>query len=287
MKYGIDISTYQRNINYMSVKASNIDFAIIRCGFGRNESQKDNMFEEHYSGLKYVGIPVGVYLYSYATSKQYAIDEAKNCLKFLKNKKLDLPVFYDLEEKRTSNLGKEKVTELAIAFCEEIEKAGYKAGVYANLNWFKNYIDPIKIKEKGFKIWLAQWSKKPSANFDFDYWQYSSEGKVHGIAGNVDLDISYSQDVENSVENFYRIGKTYKTQVDLRVREEAGTNSRIKKYKELTLNAKLHSYKQENAVLKPGTKVTCKDYKIIDKDIWIKIPSGWIAGFYNNNYYVR
>jgi len=91
-KHGIDISTYQRNVNYLSLKASNIDFAIIRSGFGKNESQKDNMFEEHYAGLHCVGIPIGVYHYSYVTSKENAILEAKNCLKFIGDKTLELPV---------------------------------------------------------------------------------------------------------------------------------------------------------------------------------------------------
>ena len=102
--------------------------------------------------------------------------------------------------------------------------AGYKAGVYANLNWFTNYIDPYKLIEKGYKIWLAQWNNKPTASFPIDYWQYTSKGQVHGIQDYVDLDICYNEinntrPVDNNVNNFtYQVGKTYKTTVDLRVR---------------------------------------------------------------------
>lgn len=124
-KRGIDISTYQRNINYLSLKADNIDFAIIRSGFGKNSSQKDNLFEEHYAGLKYVGIPIGVYHYSYVTSVGNAKLEAENCLRFIGDKKIDLPVFYDLEDKTTKKLGKEKITECAIEFCKIIKEAGF------------------------------------------------------------------------------------------------------------------------------------------------------------------
>lgn len=206
---GIDLSTYQRNVNYMSLKADGLDFAIIRSGFGKNESQKDDMFENHYAGLKYVGIPIGVYHYSYVNSIENAIVEAKNCLKFLNGKQLKLPVFYDLEEKLIKAFGKKKITEFAIAFCTEIEKAGYKAGVYANLDWFLNYIDVKQLIDNGFKIWLAQWNEKPTATFPINYWQYTSKGQVHGIQGNVDLDIAYDDisKTVNTVENFVEKSK--------------------------------------------------------------------------------
>lgn len=220
----------------------------------------------------------GVYHYSYVSSLENAVLEAKNCLKFINGKKLDLPIFYDLEDKITKPLGKDIITKCSIAFCEEIEKAGYKAGVYANLDWFTNYIDAKEIIKHGFKIWLAQWNDKPTANFPINYWQYSSKGNVHGIQGNVDLDISYDeinnqQPVENSVDNRYKIGRTYITQVNLKVRTGAGTWFSQKLFKDLTINAKLHSFRQNFAVLKKGTKVTCLETKIENNNIWIRIPS--------------
>ena len=190
---GIDLSCWQEKVNYLELKAQGIEFAIIRCGFGKNISQKDSKFEDHYAGLKYAGIKIGAYLYSYANTIEGAKAEAKNCLEFIKNKKFDLPIFYDLEDANTTGkASKQTITEMAKVFCEEIIKEGYQAGVYANLNWFTNKIN-VKELEK-YNIWLAQWGvKKHTANFKVDIWQYTNKGEIKGINGNVDLDISYTQ----------------------------------------------------------------------------------------------
>ena len=288
---GIDISTWQRNINYNELKLNGIEFAIIRCGFGKNESQKDDMFEKHYAGLKNAGIKVGAYLYSYASTVEGAKLEAENCLKFIKGKQFDLPIFYDLEdEKYTGIASKETITQMAIVFCETIIKNGYQAGIYANLNWFNNkmYVDRLL----NYNIWLAQWSNKPSANFRVDIWQYTSKGDLSCISGLVDMDIcykNYSQDVDNPVDDkiYFDIGKVYTTQVDLNVRTGAGTDYRVKKYNELTEDGKKHAYKQEYAVLKKGTRVTCLGIYLVDNEIWLKIPSGYICGYYKGKEYIK
>ena len=178
---GIDISVWQDNVNYSELKTQGIEFAIIRCGYGKNENQKDKKFEEHYSGLKYAGIKIGTYLYSYANTLEGAKAEAKNCLSFIKGKTFDLPIFYDLEDANTTGkASKQTITEMAKIFCEEIIKAGYQAGVYANLHWFKNKIHVKEIEK--YNIWLAQWeTEKHSANFKVDIWQYTSKGKIKGI----------------------------------------------------------------------------------------------------------
>lgn len=198
---GIDISVWQDKVNYLELKAQGIEFAIIRCGFGKNISQKDSKFEEHYAGLKYAGIKIGVYLYSYAKTIEGAKAEAKNCLEFIKNKEFDLPIFYDLEDANTTGkASKQTITEMAKVFCEEIIKAGYQAGIYANLNWFTNKMNVNELEK--YNIWLAQWGvEKHTADFKVDIWQYTSKGKIKGINGNVDLDISYKQYAENSVNN--------------------------------------------------------------------------------------
>lgn len=127
---GIDISTWQKRLNYSNLKARGIDFAIIRCGYGRESSQKDNMFEEHYASCKNVGMKVGTYLYSYSTSIENSEKEANNCLRFINGKTFDLPVYYDLEESSIAQYGKNYVTEMAIRFCETIKKARIKATGY-------------------------------------------------------------------------------------------------------------------------------------------------------------
>lgn len=195
MTEGIDISEWQTDVDYMKLKSQGINFAIIRCGYGKNINQKDKMFEKHYAGLKYAGIKVGCYLYSYCNKVENAILEARNCLEFIKGKQFDLPIFYDLEDKITKPCGRIEITQMAINFCNEIEKAGYKAGIYANLDWFTNLIDINKVKN--YKLWLAEWTNKPSNNFHYDYWQYTDNGQVDGIKGNVDMNYCYS-DLTNS-----------------------------------------------------------------------------------------
>ena len=99
MKYGIDISYYQRNIDYNKV-IENIDFAILRVGYSVNyapASQKDSQFENHYNGFN-GKVPIGVYYYAYANAVGEGKKEAENCLKYLGNKKLDLPIYYDVED---------------------------------------------------------------------------------------------------------------------------------------------------------------------------------------------
>lgn len=196
---GIDISTFQKQVDYSKLKQQGIEFAIIRCGYGKDSSQKDAMFETHYKGLKEAGIKVGAYLYSYCSNVENAVLEARNCLEFIKGKQFELPIFYDLEDKIIKVLGRVAITQIAINFCEEIEKAGYKAGIYANLDWFKNYIDIPKVSQ--YKIWLAQWDvEKPTANFNYNYWQYTSHGYIDGISGSVDMNYCYDE-ISESVEN--------------------------------------------------------------------------------------
>lgn len=282
---GIDISEFQDNVNYQKLKEQGIEFAIIRCGFGKNANQKDSKFEEHYLGLKYAGIKVGAYLYSYITDINNAKLEAENCLRFIKGKKFDLPIFYDVEDKSIT-LNRADLTKACKVFCDILIKNGYDAGIYANLSWFKS---KINVKElENYKIWLAQWGlSKHQANFKVDFWQYTNKGQINGISGNVDMNISYTQPVENSVDNLYfEIGKTYTIQVDaLNVRIGAGINKARKLFNSLTPDGQKHAY--SNGCLKKETKVTCLEIKKINNEIWIRIPSGWVAGYYNNKYYIK
>ena len=195
---GIDLSTWQANVDYMKVKNDNIDFAIIRDGYGRNKTQKDNQFENHYSGLKYVGIPIGAYHYAYASDIEGAKKEAKMCLEFIKEKDFDLPIFYDIEDSKIK-ADKETLTKMCQAFCDILIENGYKAGVYANLDWFTNRVN-VKELEK-YYIWLAQWNDKITASFKVDFWQYTSKGEVNGIKGNVDLNTRVINEQNNGKPN--------------------------------------------------------------------------------------
>lgn len=201
MKYGVDISTYNKNINYKEL-AKNIGFAIIRVGFGVQYApakQKDVMFEKHYAGLKEAKIPTGAYYYQYANEIGEGKKEAENCLKYLDGKHLDMPIYYDVEDGSVSGLSKQTLTSIIKEFCETVEKAGYKAGIYASKSWLNNKIDVDQLKQ--YSIWCAVYGKNdgnvPADNYKYqgnhDIWQYTSRGYVTSIEGRVDMNILYAE----------------------------------------------------------------------------------------------
>lgn len=191
----IDVSTWQGSIDWKKVIKAGYGHAIIRAGFGREASQVDNQFERNYKNATAAGILIGVYWYSYATDKADAVKEAEACLQVLKNKSLDMPVFFDMEEGSMCKLGKRTLTAIAKAFCNRIIKGGFNAGVYSNPNWFTNYLNYSELKAL-YPIWLAQYYKE--AQFECSVWQYSSTGTVPGIAGSVDMNIIYDESIIDS-----------------------------------------------------------------------------------------
>lgn len=186
MLKGIDVSEHQANINWDEVK-KNINFAILRLGWiGNTEVKIDKKFERNYSECKRLGIPVGVYVYNYAASEERAISGAKWTLENLKGKTLELPVYIDMEDKSISHLGKNKLTEIVFAFNQVIEKAGYWAGVYANRNWYDNYLNKDIIKKR-FTTWIAHYgTSEDRYKGEYDMMQYTSSGKINGIDSNAD-----------------------------------------------------------------------------------------------------
>lgn len=194
----VDISEFQQNIDFNKMKNDGIKAVIIRAGYGREVSQKDSMFESHFRNAKNANLKIGVYWYSYADSINDAEKEAKACLECIKNKSLDMPIYYDLEDSSQLHLGKTKITEIAERFCETVKENGYRAGVYANLNWFNNYLDYKRLKSK-YSIWLAQYNDK--AELDCDIWQNSSTGRVSGYSGNIDTNVIYNDNIFGKSES--------------------------------------------------------------------------------------
>lgn len=184
---GIDVSVHNGNIDWNKVKADGIDFAILRAGYGRELSQKDKKFEDNYAGAKAVGIPVGAYWYSYAMSEAEARLEADVFLSIIKGKQFEFPVYFDVEEKKQFDLGKEKVSAIMRAFLEKVESAGYFTGLYGSASSLTTHTaDDIKNR---YTIWLAHWVSQTNYSGSYSLWQYSEKGSVSGINGNVDLDI--------------------------------------------------------------------------------------------------
>jgi len=189
MANGIDVSKYQGNIDFTAVKQAGTDFVIIRAGYGKYGSQKDPMFETNYRNAKKAGLNVGAYWYSYAKSVEDAKKEAEVFLEIIRGKTFEMPVAYDVEESAQAQKGKKFVSDVVRAFCERMEYSGYFVSVYANKFWLDNYIDD-DVKRK-YDIWLAQWSSVPTYTGKYGMWQNSSSGRVNGVSGRCDTDISY------------------------------------------------------------------------------------------------
>lgn len=187
---GIDVSFAQGAVNWGAVKASGkVDFAIIRAGYGRLVSQKDEWFERNYAGAKSVGIPVGAYWYSYAMTEDEARLEADAFLSVIEGKQFEMPVYFDLEEDKQFGLGKARVSAIMRAFLEKVEAAGYFVGLYGSKSSLTTHTaDDIKNR---YTIWMAHWVSQTNYGGAYNIWQYSAAGRIPGIGGDVDLDECY------------------------------------------------------------------------------------------------
>ena len=186
---GIDVSEHQGVINWELVK-TNIDFAILRCGYGSDiESQDDKQFIRNANECTRLGIPFGVYLYSYAKTKEAATSEANHVLRLIKNYKLEYPVFYDMEDRIQEPLSDEELTGICTTFCDILENNKYYVGIYANLFWFNTKLNSSKLDK--YDKWLAEWRENPSYAKPFGMWQYTSNGTINGIQTRVDENIAY------------------------------------------------------------------------------------------------
>ena len=186
---GIDVSKWNGVIDWAKVKAAGVKFAMLRGGFGKTATNKDPKFEQNYKNAKAVGMPIGVYHYSYAKTVDDAVREANFCLSYLKGKQLEYPIAFDIEDQSQANLGKATLTAITKAFCEEIEKAGYYAIIYASKYWLDSKLDMVALKD--YDVWVAQWGSKCTYGRSYGMWQYSDNGKVSGINGRVDMNEAY------------------------------------------------------------------------------------------------
>lgn len=193
---GIDISNHQGKLSlakFKKIKKSGIKFVILRLGYTGRDDKKcklDAAFENNYKNAIEAGLPVGIYYYSLATSIDKAKTEAQFVVKNLKGKTITYPVYIDIEDSKQINCTKATLASVSNEFCKVVNKAGYKAGVYASLSWFNNKIG--KITESHSK-WVAQYNYKCEYTGKYDIWQYSSSGSVPGISGNVDMDYCYTK----------------------------------------------------------------------------------------------
>lgn len=190
---GIDVSAYQEKPDWVEVKQSGIEFAILRVA---NSKGLDTSFEHNYAGCEVNGIRKGVYRYSYAKTTAEAEKEAQEVVEILAGRKLEMGMWMDLEWSGLRTLGKNAITAIAKSFIQVIKDAGYSCGIYCNLDWHENVLDTEALN---VPFWVARYSSEDDGTMKENLrpgvgesgWQYSSKGRVSGISGNVDLDVWY------------------------------------------------------------------------------------------------
>lgn len=193
---GIDVSNHQGTVDWNKVKAAGIDFAILKVGpvYGK----PDGSFERNAVECERLGIPYGVYYYSYARSVEDANKEADRTLAWLGGHHPSLPVYYDLEDSyilQDPDFSKDKLTQIAQAFCNRMEAVGFKSGIYANLNWLNNYLNSPSLS--GYDHWVAQYNWRCDYAGSYSFWQYSSSGNVPGVNGRCDMNYCFNGSLLN------------------------------------------------------------------------------------------
>lgn len=191
----IDLSYHNGSVDFQKMKNAGVYGVIIRAGYGKVASQKDKKFEEFYKGATEAGLHVGTYWYSYAKSVSEAEIEMDLFIKVIEGKKWDMFVAFDLEDASQQGLGKEKLTNMAVAALNKIHNAGYVAVLYSNPNWLTNYLSVSQMPDYT-KYWVACYSTASKYKVWTDstfasMWQYSEKGTCSGVSGNCDVNYCY------------------------------------------------------------------------------------------------
>lgn len=194
--FGIDVSKWNKEIDWEKVKAAGVDFAIIRCAYRGSSTGalvEDPYFKKNIEGATKAGIQVGVYFFTQAVNVTEAMEEASIAVSLVKDYPIAYPIFIDTEgagtNARAANLDVETRTEVCRTFCETVEAAGYNGGVYASKNWLNKNLNTGKLSN--YYTWLAEYKGEATYEGNYDFWQYTSGGHVDGIDGRVDLNVGY------------------------------------------------------------------------------------------------
>ena len=193
---GIDVSSFQGEIDWQAVAQSGVTFVIIRAGgrgYGNGELYEDSRAQLNYQGAKDAGLKVGTYFFSQAVSTEEAVQEAEYLLELTQTWQLDMPVVYDWEyvspDARTGLVDRQTLTDCMLAFCQQIEQAGLQSMVYFNPTQSRDLFHIEQITD--YPFWLAMYSDWMTYPYRIDMWQYTNEGQVPGIQGNVDINLYF------------------------------------------------------------------------------------------------
>ena len=224
---GIDVSRWNEEINWNKVKDAGVKYAIIRAGYRGSVSGalvEDWYFKKNVEGATAAGIPVGLYFFTQATNEVEAVEEASMVLSLCKDYDITYPIFVDTEgaggEGRADDLDVKTRTAICQAFCETIRNGGYQAGIYASKNWLINNIDTSVLTDDIY-IWLAEYGDATTYNGKYHMWQYTSSGRVLGIEGRVDLNLSF---LEPEVKKDVKYGSAPEKEADLKYGNGAETS---------------------------------------------------------------
>lgn len=204
-RLGIDVSKWNKEIDWMKVKEAGIEFAIIRCGYRGASSGAlvlDPMYKKNIEGAIEAEIPVGVYFFTQAIDEVEAVEEASMVISLIEDYDVDYPVFLDSESAggrgRADAMNAEERTKIHKAFLETIASAGYETGIYGSRNWLNDEVDMTQVSE--YKTWLAEYAEIPVYDKYYHMWQYTSKGSVDGIETNVDLNLCY-MNIDTSINH--------------------------------------------------------------------------------------
>lgn len=194
--FGIDVSKWNKEIDWKKAKQAGVEFAIIRCGYRGSKTGalvEDPYFEKNIKGAQEAGVRVGVYFFTQAVSAVEAVEEASMVLTLCRDYQIAFPMYIDTEgaggNGRADGLDVDARTEVVRAFCETIENAGFTAGVYASKNWLEKKLHADSLAS--YQIWLAQYARSATYQGEYGMWQYTSAGTVDGISTLVDFNVSY------------------------------------------------------------------------------------------------
>ena len=182
---GIDLSGWDEVV-YWDILKTEVKFVILRAGIG--QGGRDSVYESYYSKCKEIGMPVGAYWYSKATTIKAAQQEANYFLQRLKGKKFEYPIYYDVEESSIFNTGKTNVSNMLKAFCTILEENGYYCGIYSSKNFLENYFTSEVLSR--YDIWVAHYASSTSFKGHL-MWQFTGTGTLRGKPGECDLNYCY------------------------------------------------------------------------------------------------
>ncbi len=204
-RVGIDVSKWNKTIDWEKVKEAGVEFAIIRCGYRGASTGAlvlDPMYEQNIRGAIEADIPVGVYFFTQAVDEVEAVEEASMVIRLIEDYDVDYPVFLDSESAggrgRADGLEAEERTRIHKAFLDTVKASGYETGIYGSRNWLNEQVDMEELSD--YRTWLAEYAEIPAYDGYYHMWQYTSKGSVDGIETRVDLNLCY-MNIDTSINH--------------------------------------------------------------------------------------